>query len=121
MLSHISSARMDEVGFEIDVGDVGTLGWNEIDAALQHSSFSGLRKVEVRVVQWPDPFTMPDEGDVSRIMDSMPRCHARGILHIRKVVHLFLTPEVLQLISTRIGKSYVHSHRDTPLSTVYLP
>jgi hypothetical protein len=50
MLLHISSAHMDKVGFEIDAGDVSPLGWNEIDAALQHPSFSKLRKVEDGVV-----------------------------------------------------------------------
>jgi hypothetical protein len=73
---------MDEVCFEIDAGDVGLLGWNEIDAALQHSTFSKLRKVEVRVVQWSDLYTVQDSVDVSRIMDHMTRCNDSGILNI---------------------------------------
>jgi hypothetical protein len=80
MLSNISSAHMDEVGFEVDVGDVGLVGWNEIDAALQHPSFSGLRRVEVRVIQWPEPYTW-DSVNVPWEMEFMPRCHASGVLH----------------------------------------
>ena len=80
MLSNISSAHVDEVGFEVDIGDVGRLGWNEIDAALQHPSFSGLRKVEVRVVQWPD-LSLGRDVNVPWEMEFMPQCHARGVLH----------------------------------------
>ena len=83
---------MDEVGFEIEVdaGDIYLVGWNEMDAALQHPAFSKLRKVEVRVVQWADYYT--DSVDVSRIMDVMSQCHARGILDIREVVRQYSFP-----------------------------
>jgi hypothetical protein len=88
MLSQISSAHMEEVGLEISVGSddrVGQVRWNEIDAALQHSSFSGLKTVSVRVVQWPFLYDS-DQHVVSRIKDLMPICHARGILRVREMV-----------------------------------
>jgi hypothetical protein len=50
MLPQISSARIEEVGFTLNAGDydmVGEVRWDEIDAALQHSSFSRLRLVNV--------------------------------------------------------------------------
>ena len=92
MLSTISSAHMDEVGFEIDARDIGLLGWNEIDAALQHSSFSKLRKVEVRVIRWRDLVMGWDPNDLLLIMDVIPQCHARGILRIREVVRQYFSP-----------------------------
>jgi hypothetical protein len=81
MLSQISSARIEEVGLIISAGEddlVDEVRWDEIDAALQHSSFSGLRSVNVRVVQrvgW-------NSDAVPWVMDHMPQCHARGILHV---------------------------------------
>jgi hypothetical protein len=88
LLSQTSSAHMEEVGLDISAGDgdqVGQLDWNAIDAALQHSSFSGLRTVTVRVVQWPFVFEW-DPNAFSWIKDRMPGCHARGILRVRSVV-----------------------------------
>jgi hypothetical protein len=84
MLSQISSAHMEEVGLEIVVGDIGQLRWNEVDAALQHSSFSGLGTVIVRVVPWPFIYDC-DPNIVSWIKDHMPGCHACGILHVQWV------------------------------------
>ena len=92
MLSTISSAHMDEVGFKLIASDVDLLGWDEIDAALQHSSFSGLRTVEVRLVQWPDLDAGEHLVAISRIKDLMPRCHARGILDTRGVVRQYFLP-----------------------------
>jgi hypothetical protein len=80
MLSQISSAHIEEVGLEIDPDDdeIGQVGWKEIDAALQHPSFSALRTVNVRIVHWAG--WDPDAG--SWVMDCMPRCHACGILRV---------------------------------------
>jgi hypothetical protein len=58
MLSQISSGCIEDVGLAISAaedgvvvagenGAVGCVGWDEIDAALQHSSFSGLKTVNV--------------------------------------------------------------------------
>jgi hypothetical protein len=82
MLSQISAARIEEVGLTIGSCEDEILDqaiWNEIDAALQHPSFSGLNTVSVRLVPWEGFW---DSSDVFLIMDRMPQCHARGILHV---------------------------------------
>ena len=79
---------MDQVGFEIDAGDIGQLGWNEIDAALQHPSFSKLRKVEVRVIHWQDTYAWR-WNHLSWDMESMPQCRARGVLHQSLITMIF--------------------------------
>jgi hypothetical protein len=81
MLSQISAAHIEEVGLEINIGyhdEVGQVRWNEIDAALQHSSFSGLKTVSIRVVPWEER----SPKAVQWVMDHMPQCHARGILRV---------------------------------------
>ena len=53
MLSQLSSACIEEVGLTIGGCEENILDpaiWNDIDAALQHSSFSGLKIVNVRLV-----------------------------------------------------------------------
>jgi hypothetical protein len=78
---------MKEVGLEIYAGDgdeVGEVNWNEIDAALQHSSFSRLKKVTVRVVQWPGLYECHPKI-ASWIKRRMPKCRARRILRVREM------------------------------------
>ena len=82
MLSQLSAARIEEVRFIIGAGEEEILDeaiWNEIDAALQHPSFSGLKTVNIRLVPWE---FHSNSNDVFLLMDRMPQCHARGILHV---------------------------------------
>ena len=46
MLYQISSTHLEEVGLEIKTGageEVGRIGWDEMDVALQQPLFSGLK------------------------------------------------------------------------------
>ena len=57
MLSHISSTHFQEVGLQAHIGicEIDHVDWNEVDAALQHSSFAGLRTVTILLVHWLPP------------------------------------------------------------------
>jgi len=82
MLSQVSSPQIEQVGIEIDIDDVFHWGWNVIDAALQHASFSGLGTFTVRVLPWP--LYERDHTAISWITDRMPGCRARGILRVHQ-------------------------------------
>ena len=85
MLSQLSSARIEEVGLTIGGCEENILDpaiWNDIDAALQHSSFSGLKTVNVRLIPMDGIWAWNDH---LLIMNYMPRCRARGILRVRNM------------------------------------
>jgi hypothetical protein len=74
-LSRISSTHIKDVTFKLvffdgkDIAD--TLEWSNVDAILQHSTFSRLRKVHFR---W-----LPS---LAGVMQRLPHCAARGILRV---------------------------------------
>ena len=84
LLSQISSPHIEEVGLEITTGEddeVGQLGWDEIDVALQQPFFSRLKMVNVRVIQMDNSDDWVPNA-VEWVVNQMPRCHARGILSV---------------------------------------
>ena len=82
MLSQLSLPQIEEVGLEIGTHNkIDQQAWDEIDAALQRPSFAGLRTVTVRVHHSP-LLSGWDHNAVSQVMDRLPKCRARGILHV---------------------------------------
>jgi hypothetical protein len=84
ILSQISSANLEDVVFRLDFFHskdiVDALEWNDVDAALQRSTFSRLRNVYFLSNL---PFSVFDSAsDCTSILQRLPRCHARGIFRI---------------------------------------
>jgi hypothetical protein len=77
---HIASIRL-ELYVNIDDRHRLFLGWDEVDAVLQKTSFSGLEDVTVwfLVDNWRDPM-VPTTLLPSYLTDQLPLCNARGIL-----------------------------------------
>jgi hypothetical protein len=93
ILSQISSANLEVVVFKLvfpsgTSGDVSdTLEWNNVDAVLQRSTFSGLRKVRfVSNLSFASFDSTSGRPQLSyahtSIMARLPQCHARGIVHV---------------------------------------
>ena len=80
VLSNISSVHLEEVALEFKFSDYvedGSQAWDQVDAILQNSMFSGLRKVEICCLgSSPALESKLAEG----IASYMPRCRARGII-----------------------------------------
>ena len=77
VLSHISSVHLEEIALEFKFSDYmnhGSQAWDQVDAILQNSTFSGLRKVELCCPPASES-TLAQE-----IASYMPRCRARGII-----------------------------------------
>jgi hypothetical protein len=92
ILSHISSARLEDVTFTVHCSNwcrrgvhlhnvSNALEWRNVDAVLQHSTFSGLRNVHFRC-----NFPLSDFGwgleSLASVVQHLPLCHARGIFHV---------------------------------------
>jgi hypothetical protein len=80
---------MFEVGFprgrgftSKDVSD--SLEWNAVDAVLQRSPFSSLRKVQISLdLPWVIIDSTSDRAQLHRItMERLPYCHAHGIVRV---------------------------------------
>jgi hypothetical protein len=87
ILSHISSARLENVVFklrsshrgEVSSGDVSnTLEWQNVDAVLQRPTFSSLRHVHLMSTYGTDVPLSP----LGHIPQLLPQCHARGIVRV---------------------------------------
>jgi len=79
-LLHVSSAHLEDVTFKIEYCDAeqpddisGCLEWRQVDAILQQSTFSHLKKVHV----W-----LAHEVEHINAIERLPRCAARGILRV---------------------------------------
>jgi hypothetical protein len=90
ILSQISSVHLEAVAFQMFqyVGDIidfdlsDVLEWSEVDAILQHSTFSRLKNVEIRSslrLRKTFPAPEPQRPFSAEIVELLPRCHARGI------------------------------------------
>jgi hypothetical protein len=77
----ISSARLEDVVFDLDLsisisGDIAdALEWNNVDEALQRSTFSRLRSVYFRLL--PTQATR-----TTSVIQRLPQCAARGIIYV---------------------------------------
>jgi hypothetical protein len=76
------SARLQDVTFKLGFSNpdviANALDWKNVDAVLQHSAFSDLRNVYFRQLS---------SVAHTRIVQHLPRCHARGILRVEAVDH----------------------------------
>jgi hypothetical protein len=93
ILSQISSAYLEDVVFKLDFvlrtsGNVSNiLEWNNVDAVLQRSTFSSLRNVRflpnLSFASFDSTSDRPQLSSLHMsIMECLPQCHARGIVHI---------------------------------------
>jgi hypothetical protein len=85
ILSQISSVHVEDVSFQtlddgICFGFSDALEWREVDAILQHSRFSRLRRVSF----FKCVFISTSDGPQSSctLMQHLPQCAARGILRV---------------------------------------
>jgi hypothetical protein len=87
MLSQISSVHLEDVVLELCpftssiMYDLDTaLEWSEVDAILQHSTFTRLRNVELQSTTWDKAAPILDPMFHAQAIERLPQCHARGIL-----------------------------------------
>jgi hypothetical protein len=64
-----------------------SMEWGEMDAVLQHPTFSELKKVEIcyLVCLAGVGVEEPESNEPKTVLDLMPQCRARGIVCVREV------------------------------------
>jgi len=96
ILSSMSPSKLEDVVFRpcnqfdvVEEIDSHAREWRAVDAILQSSAFSCLRNVHFQwtflssgFCSWSDSQRLSSQAERTSIIQHLPGCHARGILHV---------------------------------------
>ena len=95
ILSHLSSAHLEDVVFRMRLSDregsdseeiLNALEWQNVDAVLQRTAFSRLSNVHFSCTIPSSVDSTPDGSRLfsarTSIVQHLPQCHSRGILRV---------------------------------------